>query len=79
MVLKFTGSFTQQESIPEKAIDAAIAVMRHGRLHRYNVAPGEISETVLLEQEFANLTGARYCLAVAPGGYALPLALRASG
>ena len=52
MVLKFTGSFTQQESIPEKAIDAAIAVMRHGRLHRYNVALGEIAETVLLEQEF---------------------------
>ena len=25
MVLKFTGSFTQQEAIPEKAIDAAIA------------------------------------------------------
>ena len=32
MVLKFTGSFTQQEAIPEKAIQAAIAVMRHGRL-----------------------------------------------
>ena len=79
MVLKFTGSFTQQEAIPEKAIDAAIAVMRHGRLHRYNVAPGETSETVLLEQEFANLTGARYCLAVASGGYALTAALRASG
>lgn len=73
----FTGSFTQQEPIPEEGIDAALAVLRHGRLHRYNTAPGEISETALLEEEFAALTGARYCLAVASGGYALGCALRA--
>jgi dTDP-4-amino-4,6-dideoxygalactose transaminase len=75
----FTGSFTQQEPIPEEGIAAATAVMRHGRLHRYNTAPGEVAETVLLEQEFAALTGARYCLAVASGGYALSTALRAVG
>ena len=79
MVLKFTGSFTQQEAISEKAIEAAIAVMRHGRLHRYNVIHGETAETVLLEQEFAKSCGAKYCLAVASGGYALTTALRASG
>ena len=67
----FTGSFTQQEPIPEAGIEAAIAVMRHGRLHRYNEAPGEVSETARLEEEFAALTGAKYCLAVASGGYAL--------
>ncbi|MGI9368185.1 MAG: DegT/DnrJ/EryC1/StrS family aminotransferase, partial [Ruegeria sp.] len=76
---KFTGSFTQQESIPEEAIEAAIAVMRHGRLHRYNVAQGELGETALLEQEFASQMGARFCLAVASGGYALATALRAVG
>ncbi len=76
---KFSGSFTQQESIPEEAIEAAIAVMRHGRLHRYNVAQGELGETALLEQEFASQMGARYCLAVASGGYALATALRAVG
>ncbi len=76
---KFSGSFTQQESIPEEAIQAAIAVMRHGRLHRYNVAQGELGETALLEQEFASQMGARYCLAVASGGYALATALRAVG
>ncbi len=75
----FSGSFTQQESIPEEAIEAAIAVMRHGRLHRYNVAQGELGETALLEQEFASQMGARYCLAVASGGYALATALRAVG
>ncbi len=76
---KFSGSFTQQESIPEEAIEAAIAVMRHGRLHRYNVVQGELGETALLEQEFASQMGARYCLAVASGGYALATALRAVG
>ncbi|MBD3764705.1 MAG: DegT/DnrJ/EryC1/StrS family aminotransferase, partial [Rhodobacterales bacterium] len=76
---RFTGSFTQQEPIPEAGIDAALAVLRHGRLHRYNTAPGEVSETARLEEEFAALTGARYCLAVASGGYAMACALRALG
>ena len=76
---KFTGSFTQQEPIPDEGIAAALAVLQHGRLHRYNVAPGEVAETALLEQEFAALTGAKYCLAVASGGYAMGCALRALG
>ncbi|WP_299042611.1 aminotransferase class I/II-fold pyridoxal phosphate-dependent enzyme [uncultured Tateyamaria sp.] len=79
MTEHFTGSFTQQEPIPEAGIEAAIAVMRHGRLHRYNTAPGEVSETALLEQEFAATVGSQYCLAVASGGYAMATALRALG
>ncbi|KIC47065.1 aminotransferase [Ruegeria sp. ANG-S4] len=79
MTETFTGSFTQQEPIPEDAIDAAMAVLRHGRLHRYNVASGEVGETALLEQEFAAQMGAKYCLAVSSGGYALATALRAVG
>ncbi|MGR3491093.1 MAG: DegT/DnrJ/EryC1/StrS family aminotransferase [Shimia sp.] len=76
---RFTGSFTQQEPIPEEAIEAAVAVMRHGRLHRYNEVEGEVAETALLEEEFAAQVGAKYCLAVASGGYALACALRAVG
>ncbi|KPP87091.1 MAG: putative pyridoxal phosphate-dependent enzyme apparently involved in regulation of cell wall biogen [Rhodobacteraceae bacterium HLUCCA08] len=75
----FTGSFTQQDPIPDEGIAAALQVLRHGRLHRYNTAPGEVAETALLEEEFAALTGAKYCLAVASGGYALATALRACG
>ena len=73
----FTGNFTQQEPIPEAGIEAALKVMRHGRLHRYNTSGDEISETALLEEEFAQTTGAKYCLAVASGGYAIGAALRA--
>ncbi|EEX14097.1 aminotransferase, DegT/DnrJ/EryC1/StrS family [Citreicella sp. SE45] len=79
MTERFTGNFTQQEPIPDAGIEAALSVLRHGRLHRYNVAAGELSETALLEQEFAAATGARFALAVASGGYALGCALRAVG
>ncbi|WP_102898242.1 DegT/DnrJ/EryC1/StrS family aminotransferase [Phaeobacter piscinae] len=75
----FSGSFTQQEPIPEEAIAAAVEVMRHGRLHRYNVVEGEAGEVTLLEEEFAAQMGAPYALAVASGGYALATALRAVG
>ena len=75
----FTGSFTQQEPIPEDGIEAAIAVMRSGRIHRYNLAEGELGETALLEQEFAAQVGAKYALAVASGGAAMTTALRAAG
>jgi len=75
----FTGSFTQQEPLSQAAVSAALAVLGHGRLHRYNTAPGEIAETALLEEDFAAFTGAKYCLAVASGGYGLGCALRALG
>jgi len=73
----FTGSFTQQEPIPEAAIEAAVAVMRSGRLHRYNLLPDEEGEVSALEREFAGFTGAKFSLAVASGGYAMGAALRA--
>jgi dTDP-4-amino-4,6-dideoxygalactose transaminase len=75
----FTGSFTQQEPIPEEGIAAAVEVMRTGRLHRYNVKGDEAGEVALLEQEFAAAMGVKYCLAVASGGYAMTTALRALG
>ncbi|WP_127112447.1 DegT/DnrJ/EryC1/StrS family aminotransferase [Shimia sediminis] len=77
MTENFTGNFTQQEAIPDEGIAAALEVLKSGRLHRYNVAAGEDGETALLEQEFATQMGAKYCLAVASGGYALATALRA--
>lgn len=75
----FTRSFTQQEAIPETAIEQAVAVLRSGRLHRYNVAEGEEAEASLLEREYAAYQGAEYCLACASGGYAIQVALRAAG
>lgn len=76
---RFDRSFTQQEPLPDAAIDAALNVLRHGRLHRYNTQGDAPAEAALLETEFAALTGARYCVAVASGGQAMALALRAVG
>ena len=75
----FTRSFTQQLPLPDEAVEAAVAILRGGRLHRYNVAAGEESEAAALEAEFAAWQGARYCLAVASGGQAMQIALRAAG
>lgn len=76
---KFTKSFTQQAPVPDSGIDAAIEVMRTGRLHRYNTLPNELGETDLLEIEFSEYLGVSYCLACSSGGYALHIALRAAG
>ncbi|RYH03092.1 aminotransferase [Salipiger sp. IMCC34102] len=75
----FEGSFTEPEPLPEAAREAAMAVLGRGRLHRYTTVQGERAETVLLEEDFAARVGARYCLAVASGGYAIGAALRACG
>ncbi|MCS4504461.1 DegT/DnrJ/EryC1/StrS aminotransferase family protein [Arhodomonas aquaeolei] len=75
----FSKSFTQQEPISEEAIEQAVSVLRSGRLHRYNTAPGEPGEAALLEREFADYIGLPYCLACASGGYALHVALCSLG
>ncbi len=76
---RFEGSFTQQEAIPDEAIAAATRVLQSGRLHRYNLAPGEVGEVAALERDYADWQGADYCLAVTSGGQAIQIALRAAG
>jgi len=76
---RFEKSFTQQEPIPEAGIEAAVAVLRSGRLHRYNLAEGEQGEAAALERDYAAWQGAHYCLACASGGYAAHIAMRAAG
>ena len=73
----FKGNFTQQEPLPQDAIDAAVNVLNTGRLHRYNLKEGDAGEVSSLELEFAKSIGVDFCLAVASGGYALATALRA--
>jgi dTDP-4-amino-4,6-dideoxygalactose transaminase len=75
----FSKPFTQQEAIPEAGIEAAVEVLRSGRLHRYNTLEGETAAATLLEQEYAAYMGQRYCLACTSGGYALHIALKAAG
>lgn len=75
----FRGSFTPASPISEAGIAAAVEVLRSGRLHRYSAAEGETPAAARLERAFADWQGARYALAVASGGQALQIALRAVG
>jgi len=75
----FSGNFTQQEALDDTVIAAATEILKSGRLHRYNSEPGEVSKASELERAYAAYQGARYCLACASGGYAMAIALRASG
>lgn len=75
----FTGSFTQQEPIAEDAIEAAVGVLRSGRLHRYNTVGDELGPVAELEKAYAAYQGSTYCLACTSGGYAMSTALRALG
>lgn len=65
--------------MPEEAIANAVEVLRGGWLHRYNTLEGEVAEASLLEQEYADYQGARYCVACTSGGYAMQVALRSVG
>ncbi|MEM9795154.1 MAG: aminotransferase class I/II-fold pyridoxal phosphate-dependent enzyme [Pseudomonadota bacterium] len=75
-MVRFEKSFTRQEPIPEAGIEAAVAVLRSGALHRYGAEPSQVAQ---LEAEFAAQTGAAHAIAVASGGYAMGCALRALG
>jgi dTDP-4-amino-4,6-dideoxygalactose transaminase len=75
----FSKSFTRQEPIEDQAIQAAVAILKSGRIHRYNVGKDGISQTALLEKEFAGYMGKKYCLACASCGSAMYLSLKSAG
>jgi len=79
MSAAFTKPFTQQEPISDAAIAAVVEVLKTGRLHRYNLTPGETGVVAELERRFANWLGVPFCLAVTSGGQAMQIALRAAG
>lgn len=58
----FRGNFTQQEPIAGNAIDAAVNVLRSGRLHRYNTPSDDtVSYTSELGAAFAGYTNQSFC------------------
>ncbi|MEL6946737.1 MAG: aminotransferase class I/II-fold pyridoxal phosphate-dependent enzyme [Pseudomonadota bacterium] len=77
--LVFNKPFTQQEPISDAAIAAAVAVMKTGRLHRYNTVGEEAGAAAELEAAYAGYQDVDYCLATTSGGTAMQLALRACG
>lgn len=75
----FAGDLSAPDPIPEAGIEAAVRLLRDGRLFRYGEDRSSIPEAALLEQEFAAYQGRKFCVAVNSGGCALFIALKAAG
>ncbi len=73
--LRLARDLSAPPPIPEAGIEAAVAVLRSGWLHRYGETLGDASEASLLEAEFAASLGTRYAVAVNSCGSAMFLAL----
>lgn len=77
--MSFSKDFTRPMSIPDEGIDAAVEVLRSGRLFRYSCESAEVSQVALAEKEFAKATGARYAIGVNSCSSAILLALLSVG
>lgn len=75
----FLGDLSAPDPIPEEGIEAAVSLMRDGRLFRYGEDRDSIPEAALLEQEFAAYLGLKYAVGLNSGGCALFVALKAAG
>ncbi len=75
----FQGDLSTPDPIPEAGIDAALRLMRDGRLFRYGEDRDSLPEAALLEEEFAAWIGLPYCVGVNSGGCAIFVALKSAG
>jgi len=71
--------FTAQEPIPPQAVRRAEQLMASGKLFRYGESGADEADAALLEAEFAQLIGRRYCVAFNSCGASLAAALIAAG
>ena len=76
---RFGKDLAAPEPIPEAGVQAAVALMRDGRLFRYGEDRSSLPETALLEEEFAAWIGLPFCLGLNSGGCTLFVALKAAG
>ncbi len=75
----FEGDLSAPDPIPDAGIEAAVNLLRDGRLFRYGEDRNAAPEAALLEEEFAAYLNRQYCLGVNSGGCALFIALKAVG
>jgi dTDP-4-amino-4,6-dideoxygalactose transaminase len=71
-------NLSQPPDIPEAGIKRVNELLRSGWLHRYGETLGDASDVSLLEDDFAELVGTKYCVAANSCGSAMFLALSCS-
>ena len=74
-----TKDIKTPDPIPVEGQEAALELMKSGRLYRYNIAPGEQSIVSLCEKEICDYTGFKYCVGLNSCGSALMLLLKTTG
>uniref|UniRef100_A0A7R9WUS6 Aminotransferase class I/classII domain-containing protein n=1 Tax=Craspedostauros australis TaxID=1486917 RepID=A0A7R9WUS6_9STRA len=74
-----TRDIKTPDPVPVEGQQAALELMKTGRLYRYNVKAGEDSVVSLCEEEIAKYTGFDYCVALNSCGSALMLLLKTTG
>jgi len=75
----FMKDFSKPMSIPEEGIQAAVEVMRSGRLFRYSATSSETSQVANAEKAFAEAMESKYAIAVNSCSSAILLSLLAAG
>ena len=74
-----TRDIKTPDPIPEEGQQAALDLMKSGRLYRYNISPGEESVVSQCEIDIAKYTGHKYCVGLNSCGSALMLLLKTTG
>ena len=74
-----TNDIKTPDPIPEEGQQAALELMKTGRLYRYNISPGEDSVLSMTEQAVCDYTGFKYCVGLNSCGSALMLLLKTTG
>lgn len=74
-----TRDIKTPDPIPVEGQEAALEIMKTGRLYRYNVAKAEEAAVSQCEKELADYTGHKYCVALNSCGSALMLLLKTTG
>mmetsp|Transcript_20753 Transcript_20753/g.37700 ORF Transcript_20753/g.37700 Transcript_20753/m.37700 type:complete len:441 (-) Transcript_20753:152-1474(-) len=74
-----TRDIKTPDPVPVEGQEAALELMRTGRMYRYNVKDAEGSIVSQCEKEIADYTGFKYCVALNSCGSALMLLLKTTG
>ena len=70
---------TWQEAVPPAGVQAALALMESGKMHRYGETGAKPGEAAALDAQFAAELGTPYCVAMNSCGSTMFAALRCSG
>lgn len=74
-----TRDIKTPDPVPVEGQEAALELMRTGRMYRYNVKDAAESVVSQCEKEIADYTGHKYCVALNSCGSALMLLLKTTG